>query len=103
MRFVASSRAVRVLLAPVGTMLALSLLATPALQAQNIGWEGETGVFVTPLAYTAPSEGRGFGRPEVAYHYFNAGSVVGDFHEFSITEGVAQRFEFGFTRQLHTA
>jgi hypothetical protein len=31
-------------------MTAVSLLARPAAHAQALGWEGETGVFVTPLA-----------------------------------------------------
>jgi hypothetical protein len=37
----------------------------------------------------------------VAYHYFNAGSVIGDFHETSIEMGVGKRFEFGYTREFH--
>jgi hypothetical protein len=38
----------------------LCLLAgTLPVFAQSLGWEGETGVFVTPLAYTANSETRG--------------------------------------------
>ena len=35
--------------------------------AQALGWEGETGVFVTPLAYTASSETERFHpRPRVS-------------------------------------
>jgi hypothetical protein len=79
------------------------LLGTAPLAAQNIGWEGETGVFVTPLAYTASSPANNFGRPLVAYHFLNGGGVLGDFYEVSITEGVLNRAEFGFTRPLHTA
>lgn len=70
-------------------------------RAQSLGWEGETGVFVTPLAYTAPSPTDGFGLPVVAYHYLNGGDVLGDFHEISVTEGVFGRIEFGYTRALH--
>jgi hypothetical protein len=72
------------------------------LQAQNIGWEGETGVFVTPLAYTAASPAKGLGQPLVAFHYLNGGGVLGDFFEVSGTEGAFGRMEFGYTRPMHT-
>ena len=37
-------------------LVAFAAAITPvAIHAQNIGWEGETGVFVTPLAYTVGS------------------------------------------------
>jgi hypothetical protein len=75
----------------------------PPLQAQNIGWEGETGVFVTPLAWTAASPEKGAGRPIVAFHYLNGGGVLGDFYGVSATQGFLNRFEFGYTRALHTA
>jgi hypothetical protein len=74
--------------------------ATPS-HAQALGWEGETGVFVTPLAYTASAEGQKL-HPVVAYHYFNAGPVIGDFHETSIELGVGKRVEFGYTHEFHT-
>lgn len=85
-----------------GTRVVLCLLAgTLPMFAQSLGWEGETGVFVTPLAYTANSETHSV-EPVIAYHYFGAGPVIGDFHEASITFGVAKRFEFGYTREFHT-
>src|SRR5512147_2041635 len=71
-------------------------------QAQNIGWEGETGVFVTPLAYTAASPAKGLGRPLVAYHFLNGGEVLGDFYNVSATVGAFSRVEFGYTRALHS-
>ena len=83
-------------------VVVLTLGLTASLRAQSLGWEGETGIFVTPLAYTAASETHKL-EPVVAYHYFNAGSVIGDFHEVSITMGVLNRFEFGYTHDLHTA
>jgi hypothetical protein len=77
------------------------MLGSPAVgNAQALGWEGETGVFVTPMAYTA-SAARQKIHPVVAYHYFNAGSVIGDFHEISIETGIGQRFELGYTREFH--
>jgi hypothetical protein len=75
---------------------------TTLLQAQNIGWEGETGVFVTPLAYTAQSPKGGLGKPLVAFHYLNGGGVLGDFYNISGTVGAFSRVEFGYTRSLHS-
>lgn len=72
------------------------------LKAQNIGWEGETGMFVTPLAYTAPSPKQGFGKPVSSYHFLNGGGVLGDFYGISATVGAFSRLEFGYTRALHT-
>lgn len=94
-----SYRRLSILAAMVFSMVLISGLTT-SLHAQALGWEGETGVFVTPLAYTASAEGQKL-HPVVAYHYFNAGSVVGDFHEASITVGVGKRLEFGYTYEFH--
>lgn len=78
-----------------------AMLGSPATgNSQALGWEGETGVFVTPMAYTASAAGQKI-HPVVAYHYFNAGSVIGDFHEASIEAGIGQRFELGYTREFH--
>jgi D-arabinose 1-dehydrogenase-like Zn-dependent alcohol dehydrogenase len=77
-------------------------LAAP-LMGQNIGWEGETGVFVTPLGYVASSPSNNFGKPLVAFHFLNGGAVLGDFYEASVTVGALGRTEFGYTRAMHTA
>jgi hypothetical protein len=74
--------------------------ATPS-HAQALGWEGETGVFVTPLAYTASAENQKI-HAVAAYHFFGAGPVIGDFHEASIEIGIGKRFEFGYTHEFHT-
>jgi hypothetical protein len=55
------------------------------VHAQQLGWEGETGVFVTPLAYTVATPVRKFALPVVAYHFLNAGSVIGRYNQLSIT------------------
>jgi hypothetical protein len=68
--------------------------------AQSLGWEGETGILATPLAYTAASETQTV-HPVVAYHYLNAGSVIGDFHQASVTVGFFKRFELGYTHDFH--
>lgn len=65
--------------------------------AQGLNWEGQTGAFLTPVAYTAGSPNGTFGKPEVAFHYLNSGAVVGNDYQLSITEGLARHFEFGYT------
>ncbi len=80
-------------------VVALGLSFAPLLRAQ-LGWEGETGVFVTPLAYTASAPGQKL-HPVMAYHYFNAGPVVGQFHEASIEVGIGKRLEVGYTHEYH--
>jgi hypothetical protein len=39
---------------------------TAPARAQQLGWEGETGVFVTPLAYTVATPERKFALPIVS-------------------------------------
>jgi hypothetical protein len=70
------------------------------MQAQALGWEGETGVFVTPLAYTASVEGQKL-HAVVAYHYFDAGPVVGQYHVASSEVAFGRRLELGYTREFH--
>jgi hypothetical protein len=72
-----------------------------AVSAQSLNWEGQDGIFVTPLAYTVPGTHGGFGAPAVAYHYVNAGAVLGGFHQVSISEGIFDRVEIGYTRNFH--
>jgi len=79
------------------------LLLAGRVQAQNLGLEGETGVFITPFANTAPSPANGLGKPVVSYHFLNTGDVVGPFSWISVTEGAFGRVEFGYTRNLHSA
>jgi len=82
-------------------LLLAGLLGAGIAAAQSLNWDGQTGVFITPLAYTAASPASGFGLPIVAYHFLNAGSVLGSFETVSVTEGLAGRAEFGYTRDLH--
>ena len=73
------------------------------LFAQGLNWEGQTGAIITPLAYTAASPAARFGKPEVAFHYLNSGPVIGNDYQFSITEGLAKYFEFGFTEAFSSS
>ena len=69
--------------------------------AQSLNWEGQTGVFVTPLAYSVPTGNAPLSIPVVSYHYLNAGPVLGAFHQISITAGAFNRIEFGYTGSIH--
>jgi hypothetical protein len=94
------SGAIRVLLA----VLFLALVCAGGAQktsAQSLNWEGQDGIFVTPLAYTVPGKQNGFDLPAVSYHFVDAGPVLGNFNQLSITEGAYDRFEFGYTRDIH--
>jgi hypothetical protein len=86
------------------TAFCLLLLGmAPSAHAQQLGWEGETGVFVTPLAYTVATPAHKLALPVVAYHFLNAGSVIGRYSQLSVTSGFAKRVEFGYTRTIHDA
>jgi hypothetical protein len=85
---------------PLAAATLLLAAAAGASWGQSLNWDGQTGVFITPLAYTAASPAGNFGRPIVAYHFLNAGSVLGNFHTLSATVGLAGRAEFGYTRNL---
>ncbi len=86
-----------------GLWLLAAALCPGAVLAQSLNWEGQTGGFITPFAYTANSPAKGIGTPAAAYHYLNAGRVLGNYHQASLTFGALKRVEFGFTRALHTA
>jgi hypothetical protein len=78
----------------------LILLATTYTQAQSLNWEGQTGIFATPIAYTAGSPKANFGKPALGFHYLNLGNVIGNFTSISVTEGLAKHVEFGYTRTM---
>jgi hypothetical protein len=69
--------------------------------AQSLNWEGQNGVFVTPLAYSVPTGNAPVSIPVVSYHYLNAGPVLGAFHQISVTAGAFNRIEFGYTGSIH--
>jgi hypothetical protein len=77
--------------------------AATRIHSQNLTLEGQTGGFITPTAYVVYSaKGQFFSHPAVGYHFVNASAVIGDFHTFSVEEGLANRAEFGYTRSVHT-
>jgi hypothetical protein len=79
-----------------------ALVFAGKLQAQNLAYEGETGIYITPLAYTVASPKNNVGTPSFAFHFLQAGNVVGSFSQISVTEGAFSRLEFGYTRDIHT-
>jgi len=82
-------------------VLLLGIVVPPAIaHAQSLGYEGPTGIFVTPLASTAASPAKGLGNPSVSFHFLAGGPVIGDFSTISITEGFAKRFEIGYTGEI---
>ena len=83
-------------------LLAMLLFLTPAAKAQ-LNWDGETGAFATPFAYVLTSESGELSRPEIAFHYLNGGSVLGNDYQVSFTEGLFRYTEFGFTTSLSSA
>ena len=92
---------VRIFLAVVFAVLVLISFGGTAAFAQSLNWEGQTGVFVTPLAYSVSSGDARLSLPVVSYHYLNAGPVIGGFHQVSVTMGAFNRIEFGYTRSIH--
>jgi hypothetical protein len=90
----------RCLLAALLAGIVISVMINTA-SAQMLNWEGQTGVFVTPLAYTVPTDDRGLGKPVFSYHFLNAGEVLGGFNQASTTTGLFDRVELGYTRSMH--
>ena len=81
----------------------ISLLLASTAFAQNLNWDGQTGAFVTPFAYTSGSSAHGFGHPSISFHYLNGGEVIGNNYQISATVGFLKRFEVGYTRSLNSA
>ena len=76
--------------------------AAPAITAQNLTLEGQTGGFITPTAYVVYSaKGHFFSYPAVGYHFINVPKVIGNVHTFSIAESFGNRAEVGYTRSVH--
>jgi len=81
----------------------MAAAAVAPLAAQHLTLEGQTGGFITPTAYVVfTDKGQTFSHPAVGYHMINATAVIGRIQTFSVTEGIANRAEFGYTRSYHT-
>lgn len=90
---------------PFRTLAACTWMAVAAalpMAAQHLTLEGQTGGFITPTAYVVYTEkGQLFSHPAVGYHMINATTVIGRIQTFSVTEGIANRAEVGYTRSYH--
>ena len=70
--------------------------------AQSLTMDGESGIFLQPLAEVVPSPEHKFGGPTVSFHAVDAGPVAADYINVGVEEGFGNWLEFGFTRAQHT-
>lgn len=83
--------------------IAVALFAAARIDAQNLTLEGQTGGFITPTAYAVyTAQDHVWSHPAIGFHFVNASSVIGYIYTFNIEEGIANRAEFGYTRNVHT-
>lgn len=83
-------------------LIAAAMLLSGRLNAQNLTLEGYTGGFITPTAYVVPSEkGQLFSHPAIGYHFIASNAVIGDIHTFGIAEGIGNRAEVSYGRNVH--
>lgn len=88
---------------PILSLSILLLAFSGSAAGQGLNWEGQTGAFITPFAYTSKSPSDNIGHPQIAFHFLNTGSVIGNNMQASITVGVAGKAEFGYTRSFNAA
>jgi hypothetical protein len=79
-----------------------ALLFSQRTNAQSLTMDGESGIFLQPLADVVPSPQHKFGEPTVSFHAVDAGPVAGDYINIGIEEGFGNWLEFGYTRSNHT-
>ena len=83
-------------------LIAAAMLLSGRLNSQNLTLEGYTGGFITPTAYVVPSEkGQLFSHPAIGYHFIASNAVIGDIHTFGIAEGIGNRAEVSYGRNVH--
>src|ERR1039458_344867 len=83
-------------------LIAAAMLLSGRLNAQNLTLEGYTGGFITPAAYVVESEkDQVFSHPAVGYHFIASNAVIGDIHTFGIAEGIGNRAEVSYGRNVH--
>lgn len=79
-----------------------ALFLAPRANAQSLTMDGESGIFLQPLADVVPSPQHKFGGPTVSFHAVSAGPVAGDYINIGVEEGFGNWLEFGYTRSNHT-
>jgi hypothetical protein len=78
------------------------LLLMPHADAQSLTMDGESGIFLQPVAEVVPAPQKKFGGPTLSLHAVGAGPVAGDYINLGVEEGFGNWLEFGFTRAQHT-
>ena len=82
--------------------LLAALVLLPRANAQSLTMDGESGIFLQPLADVVPSPQHKFGGPTVSFHAVDAGPVAGNYINIGVEEGFGNWLEFGYTRSNHT-
>jgi hypothetical protein len=100
-KFGSGTEKIRSVLASVLMAIVVAGVAVSTAWSQSLNWEGQDGVFITPLAYSVPTGSAPVSLPVVSYHFLDAGPVLGRFHQISISMGAFNRLEFGYTASLH--
>jgi hypothetical protein len=83
-------------------LILAGLVLVPRANAQSLTMDGESGIFLQPLADVVPSPQHKFGGPTVSFHAVDAGPVAGNYINVGVEEGFGNWLEFGYTRSNHT-
>jgi hypothetical protein len=86
----------------VAALVLAALFFSQRTHAQSLTMDGESGIFLQPLAEVVPSPEHKFGGPTVSFHAVDAGPVAADYINVGVEEGFGNWLEFGFTRAQHT-
>ena len=84
------------------TVILAALFVPARATAQSLTMDGESGIFLQPMAEVVPSPQNKFGGPTLSFHAVNAGPVAADYINTGIEEGFGNWLEFGYTRNFHT-
>ena len=79
-----------------------ALFFSARANAQSLTMDGESGIFLQPMADVVPSPQHKFGGPTVSFHAVDAGPVAGNYINIGVEEGFGNWLEFGYTRSNHT-
>ena len=65
-----------------------ALVLVPRANAQSLTMDGESGIFLQPLADVVPSPQHKFGGPTVSFHAVDAGPVAGNYINIRSGRGI---------------
>jgi Protein of unknown function (DUF3034) len=86
----------------IAALVLAALFSSQRANAQSLTMDGESGIFLQPMADVVPSPEHKFGGPTLSFHAVNAGPVAADYINTGVEEGFGNRLEFGYTRNFHT-